>query len=252
MCQEQRVKRSRSMQRSCWNSAPFPVGIGFPKENSCWCSPCLMQQQRSHGYLQTQEELRQRNVNRRICSYFRSNIQFNLYPHWGFFSARRPQRRGTGRREPQGHNRARVRGGRAPWAVPGASPRRWEGGPGMRGALGGRPWHERCSRSSVGPQEPLGEAAAPQPRSARWRRAGAISRPSEPRPARPGPARSGAAPPRCSCFPGERSAPASPSSASALRPPPSSLPPSPGRSLLRRRQRRFPPAPWRRSPSPRR
>lgn len=100
--------------------------------------------------------------------------------------------------------------------------------------LGGRPWQERYPRTSAGPQVPLGEVAAPQPRSARWRRAAAISRPSErrapPGSARPGPARSGAVPPpppRCSCFPGSARLPQVPPPPQQCGPPPSLPPPVP-------------------------
>lgn len=108
----------------------------------------------------------------------------------------------TGRGEPHGaaspsiagHGSKRTRSPGWPWGEP--------------GALGGRPWQERCARTSARPQVSLGEGAAPQPHSTRWRPAAAISRPSAqrapPGPARPCPPRSGAVPPppRCSCFPG--------------------------------------------------
>lgn len=182
------------------------------------------------------------------CSYFRSNILF-VFTRVGLFFARRPQHWGTGGTVPTVFNRERVREGHASRDVPGASPRAG------RAALAGEvPSHLRWTagtpRRSRGSAAPLCEMAAGGRHFPPLR---------APRPARLGPALpcplGGGAAAAAALFllPGERPAPASPSSASAVQA--ASLPPSPrpspGRSLLRR-QRRCPPAPWRRSPSPRR
>lgn len=183
------------------------------------------------------------------CSYFRSNILFNRYSRGVFFVARRPQQCGTERREPHGAASSSIAGHGSerdtlPWLALGRA------GNAGRATLAGEvrshlrhtagfPWRRRGSAS------PLSEMAAGSRHFPPLRAA----RPARPGPALPTPLGGGAASAALFLLPRQRPAPASPSSASAVRA--ASLPPSLGRSLLRR-QRRCPPAPWRRSPSPRR
>lgn len=141
------------------------------------------------------------------------------------------------------HSRARLREGHAPRAGPGASRERWEGDPGRRSALTPPP-HRRFplakARLSIPTQrDGGGQPPFPAPQS------------SAPRPARPSPAHPARG--RCRQRRAVPAAPAAPGSGKSLLRLGSAgrLPPSLGRNLLRR-QRRCPPAPWRRSPSPRR
>lgn len=185
------------------------------------------------------------------CSYFRSNILFNRYSRGVFFVARRPQQCGTERREPHGAASSSIAGhGSERDTLPGLALGR--AGNAGRATLAGEvrshlrhtagfPWRRRGSAS------PLSEMAAGSRHFPPLRAA---------RPARPGPARPSPAHPargRCRQRRAVPAAPAAPGSGKSLLRLGSAgrLPPSLGRSLLRR-QRRCPPAPWRRSPSPRR
>lgn len=120
-----------------------------PSERECLlaprCSPacphpCLMQQQKSHVFLQSQEKLRPGNVNR-------GKQPLNLYSFvfWGFFrpaataawdgphGAARCRQSMTGHGSGEGHT------------LPGLPLRRARG-------VGGRPWQERWAYTSARPQ----------------------------------------------------------------------------------------------------
>lgn len=170
------------------------------------------------------------------------NIPFNLYSCWFFFSPGGQSsvgRTARSRTAPTVHYQARLREGRAPRAAPGAGPRYWEGSPGRRGALPPPP-----DRSFPFAKAPLHSPTLRDGGGGRH-----FPPLHAPRPARPGPA----LPARGRCrraVPASQGAPGSGKSLLRLGAA-GRLPPSPGRSLLRR-QRRCPPAPWRRSPCPRR